>query len=278
MPWGTCLAQEWAGIQFSCLGNFQPTLMGRSFFMRFSRRETCSPTHIRLTHRSTWCLGSHQTRSMCSLLLQWTLQDPETAWTVLLPLSLNQVVSLHVMCSILAEYEWILTLVWSPLTVPAAPRFFTVSEITPNNVTLQWAPPVSIPGLLKEYQIISQLLSIVCEQNISTTVQMDAPEDELTSDCVDSSASVSVNASNGTNVNSITLQSLAKYRYYRFKVAAVTSAGVGEYTHWNYARTLAGSKNITAMIWHFCVARGELAVSHNISDLPWWYYCMQISL
>lgn len=77
---------------------------------------------------------------------------------------------------------------------------------------------------------------------------MDAPEDELTSDCVDSSASVSVNASNGTNVNSITLQSLAKYRYYRFKVAAVTSAGVGEYTHWNYARTLAGSKNITAMI------------------------------
>ncbi|XP_027128956.1 phosphatidylinositol phosphatase PTPRQ [Larimichthys crocea] len=126
-------------------------------------------------------------------------------------------------------------------SVPAAPRFFTVSEITPNNVTLQWAPPVSIPGLLKEYQIISQLLSIVCEQNISTTVQMDAPEDELTSDCVDSSASVSVNASNGTNVNSITLQSLAKYRYYRFKVAAVTSAGVGEYTHWNYARTLAGN-------------------------------------
>uniref|UniRef100_A0A3B4YKY3 Protein tyrosine phosphatase receptor type Q n=1 Tax=Seriola lalandi dorsalis TaxID=1841481 RepID=A0A3B4YKY3_SERLL len=98
-------------------------------------------------------------------------------------------------------------------SVPAAPRFLTISQVTPNNVTLQWAPPLSIPGLLKEYHIIAQLLSTVCEANILPTADH----------------------------NSITLQSLNKYRYYRFKVAAVTNAGVGEYTHWSYARTLAGN-------------------------------------
>lgn len=114
-------------------------------------------------------------------------------------------------------------------------------------MTLQWAPPLSIPGLLKEYHVIAQLLSTVCEPDIATTAQP-APEDKLTSDCVDSNATVSVNASDGTEENSVTLQSLSKYRYYRFKVAAVTNAGVGEYTHWNYERTLAGSKNITVVI------------------------------
>ncbi|XP_078113021.1 phosphatidylinositol phosphatase PTPRQ [Sander vitreus] len=126
-------------------------------------------------------------------------------------------------------------------SAPAAPRFLTISQVTPNNVTLQWAPPLSIPGLLKEYHVIAQLLSTVCEPNTLTTAQP-PPEDELTSDCVDSNVTVSVNASDGIEENhSVTLQSLAKYRYYRFKVAAVTNAGVGEYTHWNYARTLAGN-------------------------------------
>lgn len=129
-----------------------------------------------------------------------------------------------------------------PFTAPAAPRFLAISQVTPTNVTLQWAPPLSIPGLLKEYHVIAQLLSTVCEPNTLTTAQP-ATEDELTSDCVDSNVTVSVNASDGIEDNyNVTLQSLAKYRYYRFKVAAVTNAGVGEYTHWNYARTLGGSK------------------------------------
>ncbi|KAA8590153.1 hypothetical protein FQN60_014087 [Etheostoma spectabile] len=126
-------------------------------------------------------------------------------------------------------------------SAPAAPRFLTISQVTPNNVILQWAPPLSIPGLLKEYHVVAQLLSTTCEPNPLTTAQP-PPEDELTSDCVDSNVTVSVNASDGIEENhSVTLQSLAKYRYYRFKVAAVTNAGVGEYTHWNYARTLAGN-------------------------------------
>ncbi|XP_022610349.1 phosphatidylinositol phosphatase PTPRQ [Seriola dumerili] len=127
-------------------------------------------------------------------------------------------------------------------SVPAAPRFLTISQVTPNNVTLQWAPPLSIPGLLKEYHIIAQLLSTVCEANILPTAQP-ASGDQLTPGCVDSNVTVSVNASDSgeESHNSITLQSLNKYRYYRFKVAAVTNAGVGEYTHWSYARTLAGN-------------------------------------
>lgn len=143
----------------------------------------------------------------------------------------------------------------SPLTAPAAPRFLTISQVPPNNLTLQWAPPISMPGLLKQYHIIAQLLSTVCEPNTLTTAQP-APEDEPTSDCVDSNATVSVNASDGVEEkHNVTLHFLAKYRYYRFKVAAVTNAGIGQYTHWNYAHTLPGSK-ITVMI-SFCLARGE---------------------
>ena len=136
----------------------------------------------------------------------------------------------------------------SLLTVPAAPHFLTVSQVTPNNVTLHWAPPLSIPGLLREYHVIVQLLSTVCKTITLTTAQP-ASEDELTSDCVDSHYTVSVNASDGSeeNHNSVTIQSLNKYRYYRFRVAAVTNAGVGEYTNWSYARTLAGSKNISVI-------------------------------
>nr|XP_043892479.1 phosphatidylinositol phosphatase PTPRQ isoform X1 [Solea senegalensis] len=127
-------------------------------------------------------------------------------------------------------------------SVPAAPRFLTITQVTPNNVTLLWAPPLSIPGVLKEYHIIAQLLSTVCETNIKPTAQP-ASEDELTPECVESDVTVLMNASDSseTTLNSITLQFLNKYRYYRFKVAAVTNAGVGEFTLWSYVRTLAGN-------------------------------------
>ncbi|XP_069567271.1 phosphatidylinositol phosphatase PTPRQ [Brachyistius frenatus] len=128
-------------------------------------------------------------------------------------------------------------------SVPAAPRFLTISQVTPNNVTLQWAPPLSIPGLLKEYHIVAQLLSNACEPSIPITAQP-TPEDDLASDCVIHNVTLSVNATDSTKENSIALESLAKYRYYRFKVAAVTNAGAGEYTHWNYERTLAGKPDV----------------------------------
>ncbi|XP_068458999.1 phosphatidylinositol phosphatase PTPRQ isoform X2 [Clinocottus analis] len=148
-----------------------------------------------------------------------------------------------------------------PESAPAAPRFLTISQVTPNNVTLQWAPPFSIPGLLKEYHIIAQLLSTVCEPNTLTTAQP-APEDELTSDCVDSNVTVSVNDSDGIEEkHTVTLHSLAKYRYYRFKVAAVTNAGIGEYTHWKYARTLAGNPDDPPRYLHVMPTSSGLRIS-----------------
>ncbi|KAM9807812.1 phosphatidylinositol phosphatase PTPRQ [Neosynchiropus ocellatus] len=126
-------------------------------------------------------------------------------------------------------------------SVPAAPLSLTISEVTTNNVTLEWAPPLSVPGLLKEYNIIAQLLSTDCESDALTAAQP-VPEDKLPLNCIEAEVSVSVNASEDSNENpSVTLRSMSKYRYYRFKVAAVTNAGVGEYTHWIYARTLAGN-------------------------------------
>lgn len=123
-------------------------------------------------------------------------------------------------------------------TVPAAPRFLVISDISPINVTLQWAPPLSIPGLLKKYQIIAQLLSTVCEPRINTS-----REDGVTLDCVDTNITLSLNVANAIDdKHNVTVQSLSKYRYYRFKVAAVTNAGVGNYTQWIYERTLPGSK------------------------------------
>lgn len=97
-------------------------------------------------------------------------------------------------------------------------------------MTLEWTAPASVPGLLREYRIVSERLSAACEPNAATAWQ-----GELSADCVDSTSVTSVEVK-----HSATLQSLAKYRHYRFKVAAVTSAGVGAYTAWSYARTLAG--------------------------------------
>lgn len=130
------------------------------------------------------------------------------------------------------------------LTVPTAPRFLSVSEVTATNVTLQWAAPVSVPGLLKEYHVVAQLISAVCEPNTKAAV-LPTPEDSMALHCVEDNFNVSVNASDGAEEASVILQSLAKYRYYRFKVAAVTNAGPGEYAEWIYAHTLAGSRNTT---------------------------------
>uniref|UniRef100_A0A3B5N152 Protein tyrosine phosphatase receptor type Q n=1 Tax=Xiphophorus couchianus TaxID=32473 RepID=A0A3B5N152_9TELE len=125
-------------------------------------------------------------------------------------------------------------------SVPTAPRFLSISEVTATNVTLQWTAPVSVPGLLKEYHVVAQLISAVCEPNTQAVV-LPTPEDSMALHCVEDNFNVSVNASDGAEEASVILQSLAKYRYYRFKVAAVTNAGPGEYAEWIYAYTLAGN-------------------------------------
>uniref|UniRef100_A0A3B4FMX1 Protein tyrosine phosphatase receptor type Q n=1 Tax=Pundamilia nyererei TaxID=303518 RepID=A0A3B4FMX1_9CICH len=125
-------------------------------------------------------------------------------------------------------------------SVPAAPRFLTISQVTPNNVTLQWAPPHSVPGLLKEYHIVAQLISANCEPSISVKAQS-TPKDDLALHCIEHNVTVSINASDAEQKQSFTIHPVAKYRHYRFKVAAVTNAGVGDYTQWKYKRTMAGN-------------------------------------
>ncbi|XP_039470944.1 phosphatidylinositol phosphatase PTPRQ isoform X5 [Oreochromis aureus] len=125
-------------------------------------------------------------------------------------------------------------------SVPAAPRFLTISQVTPNNVTLQWAPPHSVPGLLKEYHIIAQLISANCEPSISVKAYS-TPKDDLAPHCIEHNVTVSINASDAEQEQSFTIHPVTKYRYYRFKVAAVTNAGVGDYTQWIYERTMAGN-------------------------------------
>nr|XP_004553306.2 phosphatidylinositol phosphatase PTPRQ isoform X5 [Maylandia zebra] len=125
-------------------------------------------------------------------------------------------------------------------SVPAAPRFLTISQVTPNNVTLRWAPPHSVPGLLKEYHIVAQLISANCEPSISVKAQS-TPKDDLALHCIEHNVTVSINASDAEQKQSFTIHPVAKYRHYRFKVAAVTNAGVGDYTQWKYKRTMAGN-------------------------------------
>lgn len=98
--------------------------------------------------------------------------------------------------------------------------------------------------MLTEYRIIAQLLSVSCAADTPLAAEPD-PGQELGPDCVDSEVVVSVNGSDGSEGNrSITLQSLLKYRRYRFRMAALTNAGEGDYTPWVYTHTLAGSTNM----------------------------------
>ena len=120
-----------------------------------------------------------------------------------------------------------------------------MSGVTPTTVTLRWAPPLSASGMLTEYHITVELISTTCQSDESSGTHMASggePGPALGPGCVDSRKVVPVNGSGGSGENpSVTLQSLAKYRQYRFRVVALTNAGEGEPTPWSYTRTLAGS-------------------------------------
>ncbi|KAG7271054.1 hypothetical protein CRUP_037953, partial [Coryphaenoides rupestris] len=160
-----------------------------------------------------------------------------------------------------------------PESVPGPPGFLAVSLVTATSVTLNWAPPSSLPGMLKEYHITVQLLAPGCLEpqpsppiasrptiatsttntttNTTTTTMAaatppppppppPAPPGELAAGCaVDSQTVVPVNGSESAGGNH-SIHSLAKHRAYRFRVAALTNAGVGEQSAWVPAHTLAG--------------------------------------
>uniref|UniRef100_A0A3B5AC43 Protein tyrosine phosphatase receptor type Q n=1 Tax=Stegastes partitus TaxID=144197 RepID=A0A3B5AC43_9TELE len=128
------------------------------------------------------------------------------------------------------------------------------SGVSWDSIQLSWELPANPNGQILFYEILVEVDSQSFTHQTHTadyTVTGLSPDQEYAlnvaavnsagpGDRVNCTAFTLSESSDGSEENSVTLQSLAKYRNYRFKVAAVTNAGVGEYTQWIYATTLAG--------------------------------------
>ncbi|XP_038872833.1 phosphatidylinositol phosphatase PTPRQ [Salvelinus namaycush] len=157
-----------------------------------------------------------------------------------------------------------------PESVPGVPRFLSVSEATATSVTLQWAPPLSAPGMLTEYRITVQLLSPDCQSDtpLAEATPLPEPTAALAPGCVDQDVLVSVNGSDGGEGNrSITIQSLAKYRLYRFRITALTNAGPGEHTPWRYTHTLAGNPDAPPSDLSVTMSSNSLRIQWQLPDV-----------
>ncbi|XP_045544692.1 phosphatidylinositol phosphatase PTPRQ [Salmo salar] len=150
------------------------------------------------------------------------------------------------------------------------PRFLSVSEATATSVTLQWAPPLSAPGMLTEYRITVQLLSPDCQSDtpLAEATPLPEPTPALAPGCVDQDVLVSVNGSDGGKGNrSITLQSLAKYRLYRFRITALTNAGPGPHTPWRYTHTLPGNPDAPPSDLSVTTSSNSLRIQWQLPDV-----------
>ncbi|XP_052321812.1 phosphatidylinositol phosphatase PTPRQ isoform X2 [Oncorhynchus keta] len=157
-----------------------------------------------------------------------------------------------------------------PESVPGVPRFLSVSEATATSVTLQWAPPLSALGMLTEYRITVQLLSPDCQSDtpLAEATPLPEPTATLAPGCVHQDVLVSVNGSDGGEGNrSITLQSLAKYRLYRFRITALTNAGPGEHTPWKYTHTLAGNPDAPPSDLSVTMSSNSLRIQWQLPDV-----------
>ncbi|XP_023666780.2 phosphatidylinositol phosphatase PTPRQ-like isoform X2 [Paramormyrops kingsleyae] len=112
-----------------------------------------------------------------------------------------------------------------PESVPGPPSDVKVIEIQSTSATLSWAPPGLLPGRLREYRLLLELLALSC----------------LAGDpagCVEAEKVLHVNATGGDQQT--VLYPLAKYRLYRFSVSACTGAGYGDASQWSYLHTAPG--------------------------------------
>uniref|UniRef100_A0A8C7ISH4 Protein tyrosine phosphatase receptor type Q n=1 Tax=Oncorhynchus kisutch TaxID=8019 RepID=A0A8C7ISH4_ONCKI len=153
-----------------------------------------------------------------------------------------------------------------PESVPGVPRFLSVSEATSTSVTLQWAAPLSALGMLTEYRITVQLLSPDCLSNtpLSEATPLPEPSPSLAPGCVDQEVRLP-GYLNGNR--SITLQSLVKYRLYRFRITALTNAGPGEHTPWRYTHTLAGNPDAPPSNLSMTMSSNGLRIEWQLPDV-----------
>jgi len=98
-------------------------------------------------------------------------------------------------------------------------------DVTSDSVSLSWQRPIHVPGLLQGYNVEIQKLERNCE-----------PEQHMES-CVESELVEWVEG----ETSGVTLSPLPKYREYRIRLVAFTTAGAGEPSDWIHTQTLAGS-------------------------------------
>ncbi|XP_063783788.1 phosphatidylinositol phosphatase PTPRQ [Pseudophryne corroboree] len=108
--------------------------------------------------------------------------------------------------------------------VPSVPCHVTFLNVASMSVTLQWNRPDHTNGYLKNYKITVQLLSDECN-------------DRNHGECAETSQDF---YSYGENTIEKTIYGLKKFRWYRFKVSASTSAGYGAPSPWITVQTLSG--------------------------------------
>ncbi|KAM4881751.1 phosphatidylinositol phosphatase PTPRQ [Thomomys bottae] len=111
-----------------------------------------------------------------------------------------------------------------PETVPSAPTNLAFSNVQSTSVTLTWMRPDTILGYFQNYKITTQLRARKCS------------EWEF-EDCVEIQ---SIQYLYDANLTEETVYGLKKFRWYRFQVAASTSAGYGNASHWISTQTLPG--------------------------------------
>ncbi|XP_068024232.1 phosphatidylinositol phosphatase PTPRQ-like, partial [Melanerpes formicivorus] len=111
---------------------------------------------------------------------------------------------------------------------PTAPRDIVFSNVQPTSVTLNWKPPKSIFGYFQNYRITTQLQATHC----SDWEAKECIEDEMHQYLYDNVVDEWIEE---------TVSGLKKYRWYRFAVAASTSAGYGSSSPWISTQTLPGS-------------------------------------
>ncbi|XP_075065450.1 phosphatidylinositol phosphatase PTPRQ isoform X2 [Mixophyes fleayi] len=107
---------------------------------------------------------------------------------------------------------------------PSAPRHVTFLNVDSTSVTLQWNRPDHTNGYLKNYKITVQLFSNECN-------------DWNHGECTETSQDF---YSYGDSIVEKTIYGLKKFRWYRFKISASTSAGYGASSPWINIQTLSG--------------------------------------
>ncbi|XP_063303215.1 phosphatidylinositol phosphatase PTPRQ [Pelobates fuscus] len=135
-----------------------------------------------------------------------------------------------------------------PEEVPNAPKDVIFFNVQSTSVTVRWNRPDNTNGYLRNYKITIQLLRTECNDwDINECVEVD--QDFYSFD--------------DGYTNEKTLYGLKKFRRYKFKISASTSAGYGAPSQWIHVHTLSGPvdgppENVTVT-----------AISHESINISW---------